>query len=139
MTAQVFVDTNVLIYAASSRRAQAAKKAKAIEIITSGEFGVSGQVLAEFYVNVTRKGAAPMAVTDALQWIEAFELQPCVSIDAPLVKRGIEISETFQISYWDAAVVAAAEALGASTLYTEDLNDGQTYGAVRVVNPFKRL
>ena len=42
-----------------------------------------------------------------------------------------------QISYWDAAIIAAAEALGAREFYSEDLNDGQMYGSVRVVNPFK--
>jgi predicted nucleic acid-binding protein len=41
------------------------------------------------------------------------------------------------ISYWDAALVAAAEVIGAPILYTEDLNHGQKYGSVTVINPFK--
>ena len=49
------------------------------------------------------------------------------------------MSVRFKISYWDGAIIAAAEALGAETLYTEDLNDGQLYGSVRVENPFKTL
>lgn len=48
----------------------------------------------------------------------------------------IEQSERFSISYWDAAILAAAEALGADTVYSEDLSHGQRYGRVRVVNPF---
>jgi predicted nucleic acid-binding protein len=52
------------------------------------------------------------------------------------VRIAIEKSERFEISYWDAAILAAAEALGAETVYSEDLNAGQRYGRVRVVNPF---
>ncbi len=47
------------------------------------------------------------------------------------------MSERYKISYWDGAILAAAEQLGAPILYTEDLNDGQTYGSVTVINPFK--
>ena len=57
--------------------------------------------------------------------MEAF---PCQVLDASLVKLGTEMSERHRISYWDGAIIAAAEALGAPKLFTEDLNDGQTYG-----------
>jgi predicted nucleic acid-binding protein len=52
------------------------------------------------------------------------------------VRIAIERSERHAISYWDAAILVAAEALGTHTVYSEDLNDGQRYGRVRVVNPF---
>lgn len=67
------------------------------------------------------------------QWI-AF---PCQPIDHQVVRIAVEYSERYAISYWDAAIVAAAEALGAQTIDSEDLNDGQQYGRVRVVNPFR--
>lgn len=54
-----------------------------------------------------------------------------------LVFAAIEVKVRYQISYWDAAIIAGAEALGARELYSEDLNDGKMYGSVRVVNPFK--
>jgi len=57
---------------------------------------------------------------------------------AVLIVAGIEHSLRYGISYWDGAIVAAAEALGAPTLYSEDLSDGQRYGGVRVVDPFVR-
>jgi len=76
-------------------------------------------------------------VGQALEWIEQFEAFPCLAIDADLVKIAIEISERFQISYWDGAIVAAAEALGAKKLYSEDLNHGQRYGSVWAYNPFR--
>ena len=71
-----------------------------------------------------------------MEWIEAFEQQPCVSTDLSLVKTAIEISQRFSLDYWDSAILAAAERLGAEIVYTEDLNHGQSYGSVRVINPF---
>jgi predicted nucleic acid-binding protein len=137
MIAECVLDTNVLVYACSSAEEDAPKRARAIELIEDGEFGTSAQVLQEFYVSVTRKIRVPMPPAVALEWIEQLARQPCASIDATLVMRAVEISETFKISYWDGAIIAAADALGATTLYTEDLNDGQLYGNVRAVNPFK--
>jgi predicted nucleic acid-binding protein len=99
-------------------------------------FGTSTQVLQEFYVNATRKMAAPLKPHEAFHWIDLLEAQALAIVDSSIVKRAIELSLRFQISYWDGAIIAAAEALGAATLYTEDLNDGQLYGDVRAVNPF---
>ncbi|MFN7932398.1 MAG: PIN domain-containing protein [Bryobacteraceae bacterium] len=70
------------------------------------------------------------------EWIEAFEAFPCVSQDTGLVKIAALLSLRYKISYWDAAVIAAAETAGAKTLYTEDLNPGQRYGSVLVKNPY---
>ena len=77
-----------------------------------------------------------MAPASALLWIEKFRELPCAIVDPALVIRGIENSVRFQISYWDGAIVAAAEALGATTVFSEDLNHGQSYGSVKVINPF---
>jgi predicted nucleic acid-binding protein len=118
------------------RETAEAKRKKAVEIVLAGRFGVSGQILAEFYTNVTRKISTPLSSAEAMEWIERLSLEPCVPVDAPLVKLGIAIAERYRINYWDGAILAAAEALGAEILYTEDLNHGQLYGSVRVVNPF---
>lgn len=77
-----------------------------------------------------------MTPDQALKWIEQLQAFPCVSIDASLVKIAAEISERFRISYWDGAIVAAAETLKAGVLYSEDLNHDQHYGSVLVMNPF---
>lgn len=137
MIVDCFLDTNILIYAALGRAAEEAKRKTASELIASTQFGLSAQVLQEFYTVVTRKSERPLAPAQALEWIELLEVFPCAPIDASLVKRGAENSARYRISYWDGAILAAAEALGASTLYSEDLNHGQTYGAVSVCNPFK--
>jgi len=85
---------------------------------------------------VVKKAARPLSAEAALEWIEQFSVFPCQAIDQQLVRIAIERSERFGISYWDAAIIAAAEALGTDTVYSEDLNAGQRYGRVRVVNPF---
>jgi predicted nucleic acid-binding protein len=136
MTASVFFDTNVLVYAAVGAGRDETKRKRALELIGSAEFGTSAQVLQEFYVTVVRKAARPLSPSQALEWIEQWTAFPCQAIDHQLVRIAIELSKRYAISYWDAAILAAAEALGAKTLYSEDLNQGQQYGRVRVVNPF---
>jgi predicted nucleic acid-binding protein len=65
-----------------------------------------------------------------------LELQPCALIDPSLIRTAIAVSQRYRIHYWDGAILAAAESLGAEIVYTEDLNHGQSYGSVRVINPF---
>lgn len=136
MSVDSFIDTNILVYAAAGRDTEEAKRKRALELIEHENFGLSAQVLQEFYVTVIRKVEIPLTVDQALEWIEQFEIFPNVAIDLNLVKLAIEISERYQISYWDGAIVAAAEALGADMLYSEDMNHEQVYGSVRVCNPF---
>jgi predicted nucleic acid-binding protein len=138
MTAEVFFDTNVLVYAALGTGKDEYKRKRALELIESEDFGTSAQVLQEFFVTVVKKASRPLSAVQALEWIEQWTAFPCQAIDHQLVRVAIEKSERHGISYWDAAILAAAEALGAHTVYCEDLNDGQQYGRVRVVNPFSR-
>jgi predicted nucleic acid-binding protein len=74
---------------------------------------------------------------DALDWIESLEDFPIVPIDAAIVRRGAELSLRYEISYRDGAIIAAAHALQAAALYTEDLSHNQLYAGVRVINPFR--
>jgi predicted nucleic acid-binding protein len=136
MTASVFFDTNVLVYAAVGTGRDERKRKRALELIESADFGTSAQVLQEFYVTVVKKAARPLSPEQALEWLEQWAAFPCQGVDHQLVRIAIEVSHRYAISYWDAAILAAAEALGADTVYSEHLNDGQHYGPVRVVNPF---
>lgn len=136
MNADVFLDTNVLVYAATGTGKDEPKRKRAIELIESQDFGTSAQVLQEFFVTVVKKVSRPLSAAEALEWIEQLTAFPCHPIEPELVRIAIAHSEQFGISYWDAAILAAAEAMGAGTIYSEDLNDGQRYGRVRVVNPF---
>lgn len=136
MSVDAFLDTNVLIYAVSSDPAESPKKEKAMALIEHTDFGLSAQVLQEFYVTVTRKIALPLPPDEAVALLEQFRSLPVVWTDYPLIVSGVEASLRFGISYWDGTIIAAAERLGAATLYTEDLNHGQRYGSVQAVNPF---
>jgi len=136
MRAESFVDTNVVLYAVSSDPSEAAKARRARRILGTEEFGLSTQVLQEFFVNATRKIAAPLTDEAALEFIEILSTAAVVVVDVDLVVHAIGFKQQFQLSYWDAAIVAAAHALGAEVLYTEDLNHGQRYGSVRAENPF---
>jgi predicted nucleic acid-binding protein len=136
MSVDAFLDTNVLIYAISSDPTESPKKEKAMELIEHTEFGLSAQVLQEFYVSVTRKIVLPLPPDEAVALLEQFRNLPVVWTDYPLIVAGIETALRFEISYWDGAIIAAARRLGASILYTEDLNHGQHYDSVKAVNPF---
>ena len=136
MNADCFIDTNVFVYAASSRGAESWKRLRAFEILDAAEFATSAQVLQEFFVTVTRKMKHLMTTEDALDWIQRIAERPVVAVDVDVVMRATAIASRFQVSYWDAAIIAAAENVDAKTLYTEDLNHRQAYGSVTVINPF---
>lgn len=137
MIAEAMVDTNILVYAASRLPEDASKAAVARELVLRQGVGLSAQVLQEFIVVSTRKVRKPWSIDDALDWVETLEDYPCLPIDGALVRYGAELAVRHVISYWDGAILAAAHRLGASILYTEDLNHNQLYGSVRVVNPFR--
>ena len=136
MTANVFFDTNILVCAAIGTGKDQPKRRRALELIESEEFGTSAQVLQEFFVTVVKKASVPLPAAAALEWIEQWTAFPCQPIDHKLVRIAVAQSVRYGISYWDAAILAAAESLGARTVYSEDLSDGQKYGTVQVVNPF---
>lgn len=131
----IFLDTNVLIYAASGHDADPMKYEVAQGLLTSN-FATSGQILAEFFNVATRKISTPMDFDEAARWVELLGRKPCQPITAKVVSEGIRISKRYQTSYWDGAIIAAAKAIGATKILTEDLNDMQDYDGVLAVNPF---
>jgi predicted nucleic acid-binding protein len=136
MSVDAFLDTNVLVYAAAGAGQDRRKQQTALSLIESIDFGISAQVLQEFFVTTTRKLQVRLSPDDALAWIENLEVFPCLPVDAALVKIAIETCVRYQLSYWDAAILAAAQGLHARVLYSEDLSHGQRYGDVEVINPF---
>jgi predicted nucleic acid-binding protein len=132
-----FIDTNVLLYAASSEPTEAAKAKAARELIQGVEFGTSVQVLQEFYVNASGKLAAKISPQHLQEVIRLLKEQPIASISVETFEEAIALSIRFHLSYWDSAIIAAARSLGAKTIYSEDLSHGQLYDGIIVVNPFK--
>jgi predicted nucleic acid-binding protein len=137
MPAESFVDTNILLYAASTDPGEADKRKRAREILAGADWGLSVQVLQELYINLIRPSRRAMSHDDAVALIRQLMRRPVVSTDSGLVLDALGLKQRFQLAYWDAAIIAAAKALGASVLYSEDLNHGQDYGGVRVENPFR--
>jgi predicted nucleic acid-binding protein len=94
-------------------------------------------VLQEFYVQATRESRADrLQHEQAVALIETFRRFPVQETSAELVLAAAATGVRFQISYWDAAIIEAARCADCETVLSEDLNDGQDYGGVRVLNPF---
>jgi predicted nucleic acid-binding protein len=130
---KAFFDTNVLLYIYGGDAAKRERATALFNDMAGGGIAVSTQVIQEFIVTSRKVGMARAALKNVLPTL--LDL-PMVLIDWPHIRRALEHEERYQISFWDALIVAAAESSGAEVLYTEDLNHGQRYGAVLVQNPF---
>ncbi len=136
MSAKVFVDSNILVYAhdtsAGEKREQAAILVR--NLWESGWGCLSVQVLQEFYTVTTRKQLlTPVA---ARQLVERYTNWPVHEPTASDVMSAIELHQEALVSFWDAMILTSAERLGCEVLYSEDLNAGQVVAGVQVQNPF---
>src|SRR6185437_11972223 len=133
----VFVDTNILVYAHDQDAG--VKRERSLAALTalwsSGVGRLSVQVLQEFYVNVTRKLATPVARSTAREVVIAYGEWIRSPTTSGTVTRAADIADMAEISFWDALIVASAEEAGAALLYSEDLNAGQVIAGVKIVNP----
>jgi len=132
----VFVDSNILLYAASGRPEDAAKAVRARCILREQDIVISFQVLQEFYVNAVHPQKLALTPVQAATYCSAWLAFPVTPLRASTFVRTLEIATRYQISNWDAAILAAAAESGCRIVYSEDLNHGQDYGGVRVENPF---
>jgi predicted nucleic acid-binding protein len=131
-----FLDTNILIYATSLAADHAHKRDIARQWVMREDWGLSTQVLMEFYANARqpRHGLSPDAPR---QMVSYFATQREVQgMDATLVLEALQLRERYPLSHWDAAILCAARRLGTRILISEDLNNGQNYDGVIVKNPF---
>jgi len=140
MTAPVFADTNVFVYARDASEAE--KRPMAVRWLTAlwkRRLGrLSYQVLSEYYVTVTRKlspgmptEAARADVRDLMAW------SPLV-VDRSIIEGAFSLMDRFSLSWWDSLIVSAAQTAGCGYILTEDLQEGQIFDRVEVVNPFSR-
>ena len=138
MSAKTFVDTNVLVYAhdLDDRVKHTAARDVLRALWDDGAGVLSPQVLQEFYVNVTRKIAKPLAKSTARQVVSAYATW-CIDITAAEVAAAFAIEDAARIGFWDALIIASAAAAGAGRLLSEDLNSGQTIAGVLIENPFR--
>jgi predicted nucleic acid-binding protein len=137
MLAESFLDTNVLVYAAYPQDGEEWKRIIAADLLTNERYATSTQVLIEFINSTTRKRKPGLPLDAVRDWLNDFRVAPVIGADDKLVMEGLDVAERYKIDFFDGLIVAAANRAGAKTLYTEDLNDGQIYGSVTVINPFK--
>src|SRR5580704_12615110 len=138
MNADVFIDTNVLLYSIDEDAGSASKRERAQQLLVSEEWGGSVQGAAEFFVNATSaKRPFRLSVVDATALVETWFAFPTLELTPELFRAALNIHQRFQLAYWDAAILAAAKGMDCRVVYSEDLNDGQNYDGVTVVNPFK--
>ena len=131
-----FFDTNVLVYASDHDEPDKMRVARALlrRSAREGNGVISTQVLQEFFVSATRKlSIEPMRAKGIVATFRPFEL---VVITLDDINRAIEGVVLWQISFWDALILAAAGRASCAMVYSEDLNPGQFYSGVEVRNPF---
>lgn len=134
-----FLDTNILLYSISDNPSERHKRSVSEKLLSDPESALSMQVLQEFYVQATRpthSGRLSHAQASSLvfTWTR-FRVQ---EITREVFFNALRIRDTFQLSYWDSAIVAAAQELGCSILYTEDLSHGQAIETLSIVDPFQQ-
>ena len=135
-----FLDTNILVYAfdrsAGEKQTQAAQW---VETCWKNENGcLSIQVLQEFYVTVTRKIVTPLDHQTARQIVADLAQWRLHAPEASDLLQAIDLQQSYQLAFWDAQVIQSAASLSCKLLLSEDLNHGQRYGDVQVINPFKQ-
>jgi predicted nucleic acid-binding protein len=137
MNALRFLDTNILLYAYD--RDAPDKRVVALELVEQGWVDLGGtaisvQVLQELHVNLLRGGMARAAagaiVRDFFPW-------PIIDNSLQLLEAALAEQDRWQLSLWDALILAAARAAGAGELLSEDFSHGQDYSGIRARNPFR--
>lgn len=133
----LFIDTNILVYA--HERGNSPKHHLARELVTAlweqDQFpSISLQVLQELFVTLEKKGLALKTCQDV---VEDYLHWKVVENDKNLLKQAMLLKRKNKISFWDAMIVAAAQCAQAKILWTEDLQHGQCFGALSIVNPLR--
>ena len=138
MTDKYFLDTNILVYAHDStdQRKSAIAQQVIFKGIRSESAVVSTQVLSEFFVTITKKIEKSIGIDEAKKEIELLRVMKVVEIEVEMITRAIDMHKNHQLSYWDSLIIVAALRAGCTQLYTEDLNPGQSFQNLTIVNPF---
>ena len=139
MTAAVFVDANVLVYYhdKADPEKQAGAQAWFSYLWQTRSGRLSFQVVQEFYSAATKKLRPGMELERARRWIRSLLAWDPVVVDARGIEGAWGIQERYGLSWWDALIVSAAQISGCRYLLTEDLQENQRFGDVRVIHPFR--
>jgi predicted nucleic acid-binding protein len=139
MTAEVFVDSNVLVYARDASEPEKQEKALAWmeRLWSSGAGRLSFQVLQEFSVTVTEKLKPGLDAAHTRSDVRSLLTWRPIPIDGRVIEGAWSIQDRFRLSWWDALIVSAAQVGGCHYLLSEDFQEGQKFGSLRVVHPFR--
>jgi predicted nucleic acid-binding protein len=138
MPDNIFVDTNVLVYARDASEPQ--KQPKASDWLTflweNRRGRLSYQVLQEFYATVTEKLRPGLEIQGAREDIKALLAWNPLPVDTRVIENGWNIQDRYRLSWWDSLIVAAALVAGCRYLLTEDLQESMKFDTLQVINPF---
>lgn len=140
MSVERFLDTNVLVYQLEGRDAR--KAAIARELIRTGigrgNACISFQVVQECLNTAIRKAHLRLETEDMRRYLETV-LAPLLKVQPSLrlYRASLDVRSRYRFAYYDALIVAAALDAGCTTLYSEDLQDGQRIEGLTIVNPFR--
>lgn len=136
MNADIFVDTNILVYAHDTNAGKKHTQAKMMlaNLWQSAPLPwISVQVLQEFLVTLRRKG---VSATDARETVEAYTRWRVVENNVDLLRAGMAEMERWQLSFWDGLILASARQARVSMILSEDFSAGQDYNGIKIANPF---
>jgi predicted nucleic acid-binding protein len=139
MTDRFFIDTNLLVYSRDASEPEKQQKAmKWMACLWHDKSGrLSYQVLQEFYVTVTHKLDPGLPVEIARMDVRSLVSWQPLSSSASVLERAWGIQDRYGLSWWDSLIVSAAQTAECRYLLTEDLQENQMLGEVKVVNPFE--
>jgi predicted nucleic acid-binding protein len=140
MTARVFVDSNVLVYERDSSEPEKQPLAEAWvrRLWETRSARVSYQVLHEYYVNVTTKLKPGLTTDEAQRDVRDLMAWKPLALDWTILDGAFTVEHRFRLSFWDALIVSAAQRAECPYLLTEDLQSGQDFDGVVVLNPFEQ-
>lgn len=133
---KIFIDTNILVYTLDQKNIEKRDMARKIvkKVVESHQPVISTQVIKEFYVVASNKlKADPIIVKNIIHNFHNMEI---VNNDLDLIEQAIDISILSTLSFWDSLVIAAAEKANCEYVLSEDLNSGQNYRGIKILNPF---
>ena len=133
---KIFIDTNILVYTLDQKNIEKRDMARRIvkKVVESHQPVISTQVIKEFYVVASTKlKADPIVVKNIIHNFHNMEI---VNNDLDLIEQAIDISILSQLSFWDSLIIAAAEKENCEYVLSEDLNSGQNYRGIKLLNPF---
>lgn len=139
MTANIFVDTNVLVYSRDASKPE--KQSQAAEwmnyLWNAGRGCLSMQVVSEYYSVVTSKLKPGMELSIAREDIEDLLAWQPLPLTSELTQEAWLVQDQFRLSWWDSLIVSAARVQNCTYLLSEDFQHAQDFHGVRVINPFK--